>query len=124
MGALYGPVAFIWIVLGCIFAGAVHDYLTGMISIRNRGAHLPELAGKFLGKVMKHVVNAFAILLLILVGTVFVTSPASLLHNLMNGKVSLVMITLVIFAYYILATLLPIDKIIGRFYRYSEPCYS
>lgn len=116
MGALYGPVAFVWIVLGAIFAGAVHDYLTGMISIRNRGAHLPELAGKFLGKVMKHVVNAFAILLLVLVGTVFVTSPASLLHNLMNGKVSLAVITLAIFAYYILATLLPIDKIIGRFY--------
>lgn len=116
MGALYGPVAFLWIVLGCIFAGAVHDYLTGMISIRNRGAHLPELAGKFLGKVMKHVVNAFAILLLILVGTVFVTSPASLLHNLMNGSISLWMITVAIFGYYILATLLPIDKIIGRFY--------
>ncbi|MFJ7637932.1 carbon starvation protein A [Peribacillus sp. NPDC097206] len=116
MGALYGPVAFIWIVLGCIFAGAVHDYLTGMISIRNRGAHLPELAGKFLGRVMKHVVNAFAILLLILVGTVFVTSPASLLHNLMNGTVSLTLITVAIFIYYILATLLPIDKIIGRFY--------
>ena len=116
MGALYGPVAFIWIVLGCIFAGAVHDYLTGMISIRNRGAHLPELAGKFLGRVMKHVVNAFAILLLILVGTVFVTSPASLLHNLMNGTVSLTLITVAIFLYYILATLLPIDKIIGRFY--------
>ena len=98
------------------FAGAVHDYLTGMISIRNRGAHLPELAGKFLGKVMKHVVNAFAILLLVLVGTVFVTSPASLLHNLMNSKVSLWIITLFIFGYYILATLLPIDKIIGRFY--------
>lgn len=116
MGALYGPVAFLWIVLGCIFAGAVHDYLTGMISIRNRGAHLPELAGKFLGKVMKHVVNAFAILLLVLVGTVFVTSPASLIHNLMNGAVSLPIITFVIFGYYILATLLPIDKIIGRFY--------
>lgn len=116
MGALYGPVAFLWIVFGCIFAGAVHDYLTGMISIRNRGAHLPELAGKFLGKVMKHVVNAFAILLLILVGTVFVTSPASLLHNLMNGSISLWMITVAIFGYYILATLLPIDKIIGRFY--------
>jgi len=116
MGALYGPVAFLWIVFGCIFAGAVHDYLTGMISIRNRGAHLPELAGKFLGKVMKHVVNAFAILLLILVGTVFVTSPASLLHNLMSGSISLWMITVAIFGYYILATLLPIDKIIGRFY--------
>ncbi|MGG4266601.1 carbon starvation CstA family protein [Peribacillus simplex] len=116
MGALYGPVAFIWIVIGCIFAGAVHDYLTGMISIRNRGAHLPELAGKFLGKVMKHVVNAFAILLLVLVGTVFVTSPAALLHNLMNGTVSLTLIIAAIFLYYILATLLPIDKIIGRFY--------
>lgn len=116
MGALYGPVAFLWIVLGCIFAGAVHDYLTGMISIRNRGAHLPELAGKFLGKVMKHVVNAFAILLLVLVGTVFVTSPASLLHNMMDGRFSLVVITMAIFAYYILATMLPIDKIIGRFY--------
>jgi carbon starvation protein CstA len=116
MGALYGPVAFIWIVVGCIFAGAVHDYLTGMISIRNRGAHLPELAGKFLGKVMKHVVNAFAILLLLLVGTVFVTSPADLLYNLMDGGVSMGLILGAIFIYYILATLLPIDKIIGRFY--------
>ncbi|MCM3598290.1 carbon starvation protein A [Metabacillus idriensis] len=116
MGALYGPVAFLWIVLGCIFAGAVHDYLTGMISIRNRGAHLPELAGKFLGKVMKHVVNAFAILLLLLVGTVFVTAPAGLLYSLMNGWATMGLILAAIFIYYILATLLPIDKIIGRFY--------
>ena len=115
-GALYGPVAFVWIVIGCIFAGAVHDYLTGMISIRNRGAHLPELAAKFLGKFMKHIVNIFALLLLLLVGTVFVTSPAMLLHNLLDAKVGLVVITLIIFAYYILATLLPVDKIIGRFY--------
>ncbi|USK69088.1 carbon starvation CstA family protein [Peribacillus asahii] len=118
MGALYGPVAFIWIVIGCIFAGAVHDYLTGMISIRNRGAHLPELASKFLGKVMKHVVNAFAVLLLLLVGTVFVTTPASLLHVLMDGKIALSVIIAVIFIYYILATLLPVDKIIGRLYPY------
>lgn len=116
MGALYGPVAFIWIVVGAIFAGAVHDYLTGMISIRNRGAHLPELAGKFLGKFMKHVVNAFAILLLVLVGTVFVSAPAGLLYNLMNGWMALGIIVALIFIYYILATLLPIDKIIGRFY--------
>ncbi|MFD0944081.1 carbon starvation CstA family protein [Savagea faecisuis] len=116
MGALYGPVAFIWIVLGAIFAGGVHDYLTGMISIRNRGAHLPELAGKFLGNVMKHVVNAFSLLLLVLVGTVFVSAPADLLYNLMDGKVALTIILVLIFAYYILATLLPIDKIIGRFY--------
>ncbi len=118
MGALYGPVAFIWIVIGCIFAGAVHDYLTGMISIRNRGAHLPELASKFLGKVMKHVVNAFAVLLLLLVGTVFVTTPASLLHALMNGKIALGVIIAAIFIYYILATLLPVDKIIGSLYPY------
>jgi carbon starvation protein CstA len=118
MGALYGPVAFIWIVIGCIFAGAVHDYLTGMISIRNRGAHLPELASRFLGKVMKHVVNAFAVLLLLLVGTVFVITPASLLHVLMDGKVVLGIIIVAIFIYYILATLLPIDKIIGRLYPY------
>ncbi|MFE8698910.1 carbon starvation protein A [Cytobacillus sp. FJAT-53684] len=118
MGALYGPVAFIWIVVGCIFAGAVHDYLTGMISIRNRGAHLPELATKFLGKAMKHVVNAFALLLLLLVGTVFVTTPADLLYVLMDGKVALFFIVGAIFFYYILATLLPIDKIIGRLYPY------
>lgn len=118
MGALYGPAAFIWIVVGCIFAGAVHDYLTGMISIRNRGAHLPELASKFLGKVMRHVVNAFAILLLLLVGTVFVSTPASLLHVLMDGKIALGVIIAAIFLYYILATLLPVDKIIGRLYPY------
>jgi carbon starvation protein CstA len=118
LGALYGPVAFVWIVIGCIFAGAVHDYLTGMISIRNRGAHLPELASKFLGKIMKHVVNAFAVLLLLLVGTVFVSTPASLLHVLMDGKIALSIILVAIFIYYILATILPVDKIIGRFYPY------
>ncbi|MGQ7247383.1 carbon starvation CstA family protein [Halomonas sp. V046] len=116
LGALYGPVAFVWIVIGCIFAGAVHDYLTGMISIRNHGAHLPQLAGKFLGKTMKHVVNGFAILLLLLVGTVFVTSPAALLANMTSLPV--IPIILAIFAYYLLATLLPIDKIIGRIYPY------
>lgn len=116
MGALYGPVAFIWIVFGCIFAGAVHDYLTGMISIRNRGAHLPELAGKFLGKFMKHLVNFFAVLLLLLVGTVFVSAPAGLLHNLMNGWATMGIILVAIFVYYLFATLMPIDKIIGRFY--------
>ncbi|OHV07134.1 carbon starvation protein A [Kushneria phosphatilytica] len=114
LGALYGPVAFFWIVVGCIFAGAVHDYLTGMISIRNHGAHLPQLAGKFLGRAMKHIVNAFAILLLLLVATVFVTAPAQLLSNMLPIGVAL--ISLAIFAYYLLATLLPIDKIIGRIY--------
>ena len=89
-----------------------------MISIRNKGAHLPELAAKFLGKFMKHVVNIFALLLLILVGTVFVTSPAMLINNLLDGQVALALIVGVIFIYYILATLLPVDKIIGRLYPY------
>lgn len=116
LGALYGPVAFLWIVLGAIFAGAVHDYLTGMISIRNNGAHLPELAGIYLGKVMKHSVNVFSIILLLLVGTVFVSAPSSLLHNIVSDWVSISVIAGCIFLYYMLATLLPIDKIIGRFY--------
>lgn len=118
MGALYGPVAFLWIVLGSIFAGAVHDYLTGMISIRNKGAHIPELAGKFLGQASKHVVNFFALLLLLLVGTVFVTTPASLLSILMDGKIAVGVLIGVIFVYYFLSTILPIDKIIGRLYPY------
>ncbi|SDH52800.1 carbon starvation CstA family protein [Alteribacillus bidgolensis] len=118
MGALYGPVAFLWIVFGCIFAGAVHDYLTGMISIRNRGAHLPELAGKFLGNVMKHVVNVFAVLLLVLVGTVFVSAPAELLFSLSNGWTTMSLILAAIFVYFIIATLLPVDKIIGRVYPF------
>jgi carbon starvation protein CstA len=116
MGALYGPVAFLWIVLGAIFAGAVHDYLTGMISIRNKGAHLPELAGKFLGKAMKHIVNIFSVLLLLLVGTVFVSAPASLIDSIAPGWVTLGMIIAAIFIYYVIATMLPIDKVIGRVY--------
>lgn len=118
MGALFGPVAFLWIVLGSIFAGAVHDYLTGMISIRNKGAHIPELAGKFLGNVSKHVVNAFSLLLLLLVGTVFVTTPASLLEIVLNGKIAVSVLIGIIFVYFILSTILPIDKIIGKLYPY------
>uniref|UniRef100_UPI00301A7DD6 carbon starvation CstA family protein n=1 Tax=Oceanobacillus massiliensis TaxID=1465765 RepID=UPI00301A7DD6 len=116
MGALFGPVAFLWIVLGSIFAGAVHDYLTGMISIRNKGAHIPELAGKFLGKFSRHIVNAFSLLLLVLVGTVFISTPASLIDILLDGKVAFGAILGAIFLYYFLSTILPIDKIIGRIY--------
>src|SRR5690625_7626633 len=89
-----------------------------MISIRNRGAHIPELAGRFLGKMSKHIVNVFALLLLLLVGTVFVTTPASLLEILVNGKVAASIFIGVIFVYYFLSTVLPIDKIIGRFYPF------
>ncbi|MFD1851136.1 carbon starvation protein A [Oceanobacillus bengalensis] len=118
MGALFGPVAFLWIVIGSIFAGAVHDYLTGMISIRNKGAHIPELAGKFLGNFSKHIVNVFALLLLVLVGTVFITTPASLIDILLDGKVAFGVILGAIFLYYFLSTILPIDKIIGRVYPF------
>ena len=79
LGALYGPVAMLWIVLGCIFAGAVHDYLCGMLSIRHGGATMPYLAGKFLGRPVKVFINVLALVLLLLVGVVFVASPAQLM---------------------------------------------
>lgn len=132
LGALYGPVAMLWIVVGCIFAGAVHDYYCGMISIRNNGASIPNLAGRYLGAPVKHLINILALILLVLVGVVFVISPAGLLTTLTeqvlgrSGEMvtkgnpahdNLVLIWVcIIFAYYIIATLLPIDKIIGRIY--------
>lgn len=115
-GALWGPVAFLWIVLGGIFAGAVHDYFSGMLSVRNGGAQLPDIVGQYLGKGMKHFVNIFSVLLLVLVGTVFVAGPAGLIVTLTPSWVSLSVVTAVIFLYYILATLLPIDKVIGKIY--------
>ncbi|MDO4435517.1 MAG: carbon starvation protein A [Cardiobacteriaceae bacterium] len=132
LGALYGPVAMLWIVVGCIFAGAVHDYFCGMISIRNGGASIPHMAGRYLGQPAKHFINILALLLLVLVGAVFVTSPAGLLTQITEqvlgrtGEITqkgnpthdgLVQIwVVIIFVYYIVATLLPIDKIIGRIY--------
>ena len=113
MGAKFGPVAYLWIVLGCIFAGATHDYLSGMLSMRNDGASLPELIGKYLGKNTKSVMLVFTVLLLIMVGTVFVYSPAEILHT-MGGDT--MMWIVIIFCYYIIATMLPIDKIIGKVY--------
>ena len=113
MGAKFGPVAYLWIVLGCIFAGATHDYLSGMLSMRHDGASLPELIGKYLGKTTKAIMLVFTVLLLIMVGTVFVYSPAELLHT-MGGET--MMWVGIIFVYYIIATMLPIDKIIGKIY--------
>ena len=114
MGAWYGPMAYLWIVLGCIFAGAMHDFFSGMLSMRNGGANLPELIGKYLGKATKAVMLVFSVFLLVMVGVVFVYSPALLLENMLPA--GLIVWVIVIFAYYILATMLPIDKIIGRFY--------
>lgn len=117
-GALWGPVAFVWIVLGGIFAGAVHDYFSGMLSIRNGGAQVPEIVGRYLGTGMKQFVNAFSLVLLVLVGTVFVAGPAGLIVTLTPSWVTLSMVTALIFFYYILATLLPIDKLIGKVYPF------
>ncbi|HHP5364231.1 MAG: carbon starvation CstA family protein, partial [Aeromonas veronii] len=113
LGALYGPVAMLWIVFGCIFAGAVHDYFSGMLSVRAKGASVPTVVGEHLGTAAKHFMNLFAVVLLMLVGVVFVLSPAGLLANLTSTD--LVYWIVAIFAYYILATIVPIDKIIGRF---------
>ncbi len=154
LGALYGPVAMLWIVIGCIFAGAVHDYMCGMLSVRNGGASMPYLSGKYLGVGVKHFVNLLAVVLLLLVGVVFVASPAQLMSAItmdvfgtaatgaisvdnaeelakagaaaadnntvfgMGKETVLVIWTTIIFVYYIIATLLPIDKIIGRIYPF------
>ncbi|MBQ7462557.1 MAG: carbon starvation protein A [Bacteroidaceae bacterium] len=119
MGIMFGPAAFLWIVLGCIFAGAVHDYLCGMICIRQGGVSLPEIIGNELGNGMRLVMRIGALVLLVLVGAVFVTTPASLLDNMTadNGWLfSKSFWISIIFLYFILATLLPIDKLIGRVY--------
>ena len=122
MGAKFGPAAYLWIVFGCIFAGATHDYLSGMLSIRNDGASLPELVGKYLGGVTKQVLLVFSIFLLLMVGVVFVFSPATILGNITTPFFGADATTvtlgwcLVVFGYYIIATMLPIDKIIGRIY--------
>jgi len=118
MGAKFGPASFLWIVLGCIFAGAVHDYLSGMLSLRHGGAGLPELVGTYLGKGTKNVLLVFTVFIMVMVGTVFVYSPAIILHGMPGfcSNIPIIVWALVIFAYYIIATLLPIDKIIGRIY--------
>ena len=116
LGALYGPVAMLWIVIGCIFAGAVHDYFSGMLSVRDNGASVPNIVGKQLGNTMKHFMNLFATILLLLVGVVFVLGPAGLLANLSSMPVW--QWVAIIFIYYILATILPIDQIIGRLYPF------
>lgn len=116
MGIMYGPSAYLWIVFGTIFGGAVHDYLSGMLSVRRGGASLPELVGDELGMPVKQVMRVFALLLMILVGAVFVVNPAELLNQLTGDATTRTMWVAIIFAYYILATLLPIDKLIGCLY--------
>jgi carbon starvation protein CstA len=106
-GAAFGPAAYLWITLGCIFMGAVHDFFAGMMSIRNQGLNMPDLASKYLGKKMKGVMNAVAMFLLVAVGVSFVIGPSGLLQNLTGIDKQIWLY--VIFGYYIIATLLPVD---------------
>lgn len=115
-GAMWGPVAFLWIVLGTIFAGGVHDYFSGMLSVRHDGKSITEIIGIYLGTQAKQIMRIFAIVLLVLVGVVFISGPAGLLAGLTPKSLDFTFWVWVIFIYYILATLLPIDKIIGKIY--------
>ncbi|MFV0421526.1 carbon starvation protein A [Oleidesulfovibrio sp.] len=124
LGALYGPAALVWIVIGSIFAGAVHDYFAGMMSVRYQGKSIPDAVGYNLGKFAKQFMNIFAVVLLLLVGVVFVLGPAKLLAVKIDfgldgeGAVATATMiwTAIIFGYYFIATILPVDKIIGRLY--------
>ena len=116
MGAKFGTASYLWIVLGSIFAGAVHDYLSGMLSMRHDGESLPELIGRYLGITTKQVMRVFSVILMVLVGSVFVAGPAGLLANLTPEVLDTTFWIVVVFLYYVLATMLPIDKIIGKIY--------
>ena len=116
MGACFGPVVFLWIVFGSILGGAVHDYMSGMISSRHGGNSIAELSGIYLGSAAKWVMRVFSVVLLILTGTVFVNSPAALIARLTPAALNEKFWIAVILVYYVLATLLPIDKLIGKLY--------
>ena len=127
LGAAYGPVAFLWITLGGIFIGAMHDFVAGVISLKNAGLSLPEIIGKYMGEGTRKFMRIAALLLMVLVGAVFMSQPAELiaanismysLETAMSATMSweVFVVILLILLYYILATIMPIDKIIGRIY--------
>lgn len=115
-GAMWGPVAYLWIVLGSVFAGAVHDYFSGMLSIKHKGLSITEIVGIYLGTATKQFMRAFTVLLMIIVGAVFIMGPARILAGFSPEGVSMTFWVWVVFSYFVLATMLPIDKIIGRIY--------
>ena len=127
-GALWGPVVFLWITFGTIFAGGVHDYFSGMMSERNEGASIAEVTGRYLGPVMQNIMRVFSVVLLIMVGTVFAVGPAGLIVTLCkNGGMSGVMTTtlfwlIIILVYYFIATFISIDAIIGKIYPVFGIC--
>lgn len=116
MGIMFGPAAFLWIVFGTVFGGAVHDYLSGVISIRRDGASLPEIVGSELGTGIRQIMRVFSLLLMMLVGAVFVLTPAGLIAGMTPGWMNTDFWIIAIFVYYMLATILPIDKLIGNIY--------
>ena len=116
MGAQFGTASYLWIVFGTIFAGAVHDFFSGTLSIRNGGESLPEIVGRYLGARTRKVTGVFTLILMILVGAVFVSGPAELIAGMTPEWMNSYFWIIVIFLYYILATLLPVDKIIGKVY--------
>lgn len=127
LGAAYGPVAFLWITLGGIFMGAMHDFIAGVISLKSNGQSLPEIIGNYLGGGTRAFMRIFSVFLMVLVGAVFMSQPAELVASNISipslevqafsgMSWELVAVLAVILVYYILATLLPIDKLIGRIY--------
>jgi carbon starvation protein CstA len=115
-GAMWGPVAFLWIVLGSVFAGGVHDYLSGMLSIRHNGLSITEIVGIYLGNGAKQFMRGFTVVLMVIVGAVFIMGPAKILSGLTTDLLSMTFWVWMVFIYYFLATMLPIDKIIGKIY--------
>jgi len=117
LGAEYGSACYLWIVLGCIFGGAVHDFFIGMLSVRHNGLSLPGLIGVYINERAHKLARVFSLLLLLLLSAVFIYSPALILEGLTGGgKTMLYVWIAIIFGYYILATLVPVDKIIGKIY--------
>ena len=121
-GALFGPVVYLWIVFGTIFAGGVHDYMCGMLSMRHKGASISEITGTYLGKVMLQVMRVFSVILLVMVGVVFSKGPAGLLALLTPEKLDATFWLWVIIIYYFIATFVPIDKVIGKIYPIFGIC--
>lgn len=113
-GALYGPVAFIWIVFGSIFASAVHDYFSGMLSLKHGGAQFPRIVGEYLGDIARRFINVISIVLMVLVAAAFTAGPAQLISSI--TPLSFIVSLILIFGYFVLAAILPINKIIGRLY--------
>lgn len=121
-GALFGPIVYLWIVFGCIFAGSVHDYMCGMISERLNGSSISEITGRYLGSTMKQIMRVFSVILLVMCGVVFTTGPAELLGYLTPEKLSSKFWLYVIIIYYLFATFVPIDKVIGKIYPLFGLC--